>query len=121
MISLNYGRVFCLESQKKNGTYQRYNHYFRQILFLIIYKYFKFSVPSIFLRLKAENTAITEAGHVYIFCVCACVCTQLICAQIFIAYKPLYMQTIFYIHFLLLAIVDKLLVNYSYCKLEKIL
>ena len=37
MTSLSYGRVFCLESQKINGTYQRYNHYFRHILF-ILYK-----------------------------------------------------------------------------------
>ena len=34
MTSLSYGRVFCLESQKIDGTYQRYNHYFRPILFI---------------------------------------------------------------------------------------
>ena len=28
MTSLSYGRIFCLESQKIDGTYQRYNHYF---------------------------------------------------------------------------------------------
>ena len=28
MTSLSYGRAFCLESQKIDGTYQRYNHYF---------------------------------------------------------------------------------------------
>ena len=27
MTSLSYGRIFCLESQNINGTYQRYNHY----------------------------------------------------------------------------------------------
>ena len=27
MTSLSYGRIFCLESQKTDGTYQRYNHY----------------------------------------------------------------------------------------------
>ena len=37
MTSLSYGRVSGLESQKLDGTYQRYNHYFRQITF-IIYK-----------------------------------------------------------------------------------
>ena len=37
MKSISYGRVFSLESQKVDATYQRYNHYFRQILF-IIYK-----------------------------------------------------------------------------------
>ena len=50
MTRLSYGRVFrvfCLESQKIDGTYERYNHYFRQILF-IIYKYIEYSVPSIF-------------------------------------------------------------------------
>ena len=46
MASLSYGRIFCIESQKIDGTYQRYNHYFRQIF--IIYKYIKYSVPSIF-------------------------------------------------------------------------
>ena len=24
-----YGRIFCLESQKIDGMYQRYNHYFK--------------------------------------------------------------------------------------------
>ena len=47
VTSLSYGRIFCLESQKIDGTYQRYNHYSKQILF-IIYKYIKYSVPSIF-------------------------------------------------------------------------
>ena len=28
MTSLSYGRIFCLEFQKIDGTYQRYNHYF---------------------------------------------------------------------------------------------
>ena len=28
MTSLSYGPIFCLESQKIDGTYQRYNHYF---------------------------------------------------------------------------------------------
>ena len=28
MTSLSYGHIFCLESQKIDGTYQRYNHYF---------------------------------------------------------------------------------------------
>ena len=28
MASLSYGRIFCLEFQKIDGTYQRYNHYF---------------------------------------------------------------------------------------------
>ena len=28
MTSLSYGRIFCLESQKIDGTYQRYNHSF---------------------------------------------------------------------------------------------
>ena len=45
MTSLSYGRIFCLESQKINGTYQRYNHYFTfftQIL-LIFYLKFEFS------------------------------------------------------------------------------
>ena len=28
MTSLSYGRIFCLESQKIDGTYQRHNHYF---------------------------------------------------------------------------------------------
>ena len=26
---LSYGRIFWLESQKIDGTYQRYNHYFK--------------------------------------------------------------------------------------------
>ena len=42
-----YDRILCLESQKLDGTYQRYNNYFGQILF-IIYKYIIYSVPSIF-------------------------------------------------------------------------
>ena len=30
MTSLSYDRIFCLESQKIDGKYQRYNQYFRQ-------------------------------------------------------------------------------------------
>ena len=26
---ISYGRIICLESQKIDGTYQRYNHYFK--------------------------------------------------------------------------------------------
>ena len=47
MTSLSFGRIFRLVSQKIDGTYQRYNNYFRQILF-IIYKCIKYSVPSTF-------------------------------------------------------------------------
>ena len=36
MTSLNYDRIFCLESQKIDGTYQRYNHY---LIYLYIYTY----------------------------------------------------------------------------------
>ena len=43
MTSLSYDRIICLESQKIGGTYQRYIHYFRQILF-IIYKYIKINI-----------------------------------------------------------------------------
>ena len=31
-IFLRYGRIFCLESQKIDGKYQRYNHYFKLFL-----------------------------------------------------------------------------------------
>ena len=34
MTSLSYGRIFRLDSHKIDGTYQRYNHYFRKILFI---------------------------------------------------------------------------------------
>ena len=37
MTSLSYDRIFCLESPNIDGTYQRYNHYFRQI-YLYTYK-----------------------------------------------------------------------------------
>ena len=33
MTSLSYGRIFCLEFQKIDGTYQRYNHYFKFFYF----------------------------------------------------------------------------------------
>ena len=39
MTSLNYGHIFCLESQKIDGTYQRYNHLF---IFLLNFFYIKF-------------------------------------------------------------------------------
>ena len=32
MTSLSFGRIFCFESQKIDGTYQRYNHYFNFFL-----------------------------------------------------------------------------------------
>ena len=38
MTSLSYGRIFYLESQKIDGTYQRYNHYFN--FFLIKFYFF---------------------------------------------------------------------------------
>ena len=31
MTSLSYDRIFCLESQKIDCTYQRYNHYFKSL------------------------------------------------------------------------------------------
>ena len=37
MASLSYGRIFCLEFQKIDGTYQRYNHYFEFFLFEIYF------------------------------------------------------------------------------------
>ena len=38
MTSLSYGRIFCLEFQKIDGTYQRYNHYFE--FFLLEFYFF---------------------------------------------------------------------------------
>ena len=38
MASLSYGRIFCLEFQKIDGTYQRYNHYFE--FFLLEFYFF---------------------------------------------------------------------------------
>ena len=40
MASLSYGRIFCLEFQKIDGTYQRYNHYFE---FFLLEFYFFFT------------------------------------------------------------------------------
>ena len=37
--ALSYGRIFCLESQKIDGTYLRYNHYFK--FFLLKFYFFK--------------------------------------------------------------------------------
>ena len=65
MTSLSYGRVFCLESQKIDGTYQRYNHYCRQILFII----YKYNTLSILNRLFFESQC-RKHGRV---CVCVCV------------------------------------------------
>ena len=44
MTSLSYGRIFCLESQKIDGTYQRYNHYFNffKLKFYFFYLNFTF-------------------------------------------------------------------------------
>ena len=42
MASFSYGRVFCLESQKIDGTYQRYNHYFNFFYFNFTSFYLKF-------------------------------------------------------------------------------
>ena len=44
------GRIFCLESQKIDGTYQRYNHYFK---FLLL-KFYFFSLK-IFLLQFTQN------------------------------------------------------------------
>ena len=42
MTSLSYGRIFCLESQKIYGTYQRYNHFFLFFFFILIFIFFFF-------------------------------------------------------------------------------
>ena len=42
MASLSYGRIFCLEFQKIDGTYQRYNHYFE--FFLLEFYFFLFKI-----------------------------------------------------------------------------
>ena len=44
MTSLNYGHIFCLESQKIDGTYQRYNHLFFFLLnFFYIFQASRFN------------------------------------------------------------------------------
>ena len=42
MTSLSYGRIFCLESQKIDGTHQRYNHYFKIFYFNFSFLYLSF-------------------------------------------------------------------------------
>ena len=42
MISLSYSRIFCLESQKIDGTYQRYNYYFKSFNLNFTFFYLKF-------------------------------------------------------------------------------
>ena len=42
MIILSYGRIFCLEFQKIDGSYQRYSHYFTQILFYHLQIHYKY-------------------------------------------------------------------------------
>ena len=51
MASLSYGRIFCLEFQKIDGTYQRYNHYFE---FFLLEFYFFFYLKFDFSLLKIE-------------------------------------------------------------------
>ena len=56
MTSLSYGRIFCLESQKIDGTYQRYNHYL--IFFLFKFYFFLLKIWFQFtqnLNLKKEQ------------------------------------------------------------------
>ena len=42
MASLSYGRIFCLEFQKIDCTYQLYNHYFEFFLLEFYFFYLKF-------------------------------------------------------------------------------
>ena len=58
MASLSYGRIFCLEFQKIDGTYQRYNHYFEFFLlefyFFLTWK-FDFSLLKIEIEIWKKN------------------------------------------------------------------
>ena len=60
MASLSYGRIFCLEFQKIDGTYQRYNHYFE---FFLLEFYFFFYLKFDFSLLKIE-IEIWKKNHV---------------------------------------------------------
>ena len=51
MTSLSYGRIFCLEFQIIDGTYQRYNHYFE---FFLLEFYFFFYLKFDFSLLEIE-------------------------------------------------------------------
>ena len=57
MASLSYGRIFCLEFQKIDGTYQRYNHYFEFFLleFYFFYLKFNFSLLKIEIEIGKKN------------------------------------------------------------------
>ena len=59
MTSLSYGRIFCLESQKIDGTYQRYNHYFNFLLkfsfiFTLILLFLTSNLNSVYLKSKLK-------------------------------------------------------------------
>ena len=54
MTSLSYGRIFCLESQKIDGTYQRYNHYFKS--FLLKFYFLKLKFDFFYLKFDFFNS-----------------------------------------------------------------
>ena len=58
MASLSYGRIFCLEFQKIDGTYQRYNHYFE--FFLLEFYFFLLKGRRPISRPKIENFTQTK-------------------------------------------------------------
>ena len=53
MASLSYGRIFCLEFQKIDGTYQRYNHYFE--FFLLEFYFFLLKIKLQFTQNRNQN------------------------------------------------------------------
>ena len=54
MTSLSYGRIFCLESQKIDGTYQRYNHYFKKC-FELNFTFFLLKISLLFTQNLNRN------------------------------------------------------------------
>ena len=63
MASLSYGRIFCLEFQKIDGTYQRYNHYFE--FFLLEFYFFLLKIwlqftQNLNLNLKKEQCYLVK-------------------------------------------------------------